>query len=82
MNVPSLPPVRRPALSNEEWYSKIQQTVAWLVRAIAFWLAIALPFLYLPLLVGGFEARAEMFAFAGLVVLNLVALVVGHEYRR
>lgn len=82
MNVPSLPTFQTPALRNEEWFRNVRQTLAWVMRAIAFWLAIALPFLYLPLLVDGFGGRAEMFAFVGLVVLNLVALVVGHEYRR
>lgn len=82
MDVPTLPPVRNPAASTENWLANVQQTLGWLVRATAFWLAIALPFLYLPLVLGGLAGRAELLAFAGLVVLNLVALVIGHGYRR
>lgn len=60
----------------------LQTVLAWSIRATAFWLAIVLPFLYLPLLLGGLDTQAEQLAFVGLLVLNVVALVAGHEYRR
>lgn len=82
MNVPSLPRIPTTVAPNEEWIRKAQAKLAWLSRAVAFWLAIALPFLYLPLLAGGLDGKAEAFAFVGLMVVNLVALVVGHEYGR
>lgn len=82
MNVPSLPTPLEPALPHGDWLTNVQQTLSWLVRATGFWLAVVLPFLYLPLLLRGFGGRGELLAFAGLVVLNAVALVVGHEYRR
>lgn len=51
------------------------------LRAGAFWAAIVLPFLYLPLLVGGL-AGSELVAFFGLMAANAVALLVGHDYGR
>lgn len=51
------------------------------VRAVAFWSAIVLPFLHIPLLVAGPSTRAEFFAFGGLVGLNLVALRLGYQHR-
>ena len=51
-----------------------------LVRVVAFWTAVILPFLYLPLLFGGLEGDATLFA--GLLVLNAVTLLLGHDYRR
>ena len=50
-----------------------------LVRAVSFWTAVVLPFLYLPLLFGGLEGNATLFG--GLLVLNAVALFLGHDYR-
>jgi formate-dependent nitrite reductase membrane component NrfD len=52
------------------------------VRGIAFWIAIALPFLYVPLLASGLESSAVRLAFVALVVCNVVALLVGHPYAR
>lgn len=49
------------------------------VRAVAFWVAVALPFCYLPLLVGGLGG-GELTLLAALVVANALALVVGHEH--
>lgn len=57
-------------------------TVAWGVRAVGFWLAVIIPFLYLPLVYRGFTSQIAILAFVGLVLLNVVALVVGHGYRR
>ncbi|MDQ2054737.1 hypothetical protein [Halobellus sp. H-GB7] len=49
------------------------------VRFVSFWAAVALPFLYLPLLAGGLEG-SEPNAFVALLAVNAVALVVGHSY--
>lgn len=51
------------------------------LEATAFWTAVVLPFLYLPLLAGGFTGN-DPYAFAALLVVNLVALLGGHGYRR
>jgi hypothetical protein len=47
----------------------------------AFWGAIALPFLYLPLLASGLESETSLTAFLVLVGLNVLMLMVGHSYR-
>lgn len=51
-----------------------------LLQATAFWSAVAMPFLYLPLLVGGLTG-GEAVTFIGLLFLNVVALVLGHGHR-
>lgn len=50
------------------------------VRFVAFWTAALLPFAYLPLLASGVVERHPA-AFGVLVCCNLVAFVVGHDYR-
>ncbi len=52
------------------------------VRGIAFWTAIALPFLYVPLLASGLQSSSVRTVFAVLVACNAVALLVGHSYAR
>ncbi len=52
------------------------------IRGVAFWTAIALPFLYLPLLATGLQSSAVRTAFGVLVLANAVALLVGHSYAR
>lgn len=52
------------------------------VSAVAFWLAIALPALYLPLLLAGLSTVPDLAAFLGLFGLHLAALVGGRSYRR
>jgi len=52
------------------------------IRGIAFWIAIALPFLYVPLLASGLQSSPVRIVFAALVVCNAVALLVGHPYAR
>jgi len=49
------------------------------VKRIAFWLAIALPAGYAPLLASGLDGRTSALLGA-LVVCNLVCLLVGHDY--
>jgi hypothetical protein len=51
------------------------------VRFVGFWAAVALPFLYVPLLFDGIDG-GRVLVFLGLLVANAVALVVGHDYRR
>jgi hypothetical protein len=53
--------------------------VATPVRFVAFWLAIALPFLYVPLLYGGLTGE-QTTVFGSLLALNAVALLVGHGH--
>lgn len=51
------------------------------VEAAAFWLGVALPFAYLPVLAFGIE-QAAVLPLVGLLAANLVALAVGHGYGR
>lgn len=50
------------------------------VRVVGFWTAIALPFVYVPLLATGLETVAETAVFFALLAANLVALAIGHSY--
>ena len=52
------------------------------VEAVGFWSAVALPFLYLPLLFTGIASQGELLTFLGLLALNLAALLAGHGYKR
>jgi hypothetical protein len=57
------------------------QLVAAPLRFVGFWLAVALPFLYVPLLVGGLSG-GQLQVFVGLLGLNVLALLFGHSYGR
>lgn len=46
----------------------------------AFWTAVALPFLYVPLLVGGVSTSGEFLALVTLLGLHFVALYLGQDY--
>jgi len=52
------------------------------LRGFAFWLAVMLPFTYLPLLAVGIDSTSRLLAFVVLVACNVGALVVGHGHRR
>jgi hypothetical protein len=45
-----------------------------------FWSAVALPFVYVPMLAGGLTASQQS-TFALLLAAHAVALVAGHDYR-
>lgn len=51
------------------------------LRFVSFWAAVALPFLYLPLLVSGLDGQ-ETLVFGLLLTLNALALVAGHSHRQ
>ena len=52
------------------------------VSALSFWGAIALPSVYLPLLVFGIDSTEGLTTFLLLFGLHLVALFGGRRYRR
>jgi hypothetical protein len=52
------------------------------LEVVGFWSAVALPFLYVPLLFTGISSQAELLTFLGLLVLNLAALLAGHGHKR
>lgn len=51
------------------------------IEAAAFWTAIALPFLHVPLLWRGIQTNQEVAVFFGLLLLNIVAFVIGHGHK-
>lgn len=55
------------------------QLIAAPLTFVSFWAAVALPFLYIPLLYRGLTG-SEGLVFAGLLALNVLTLVVGHGY--
>jgi len=53
------------------------------VTAVAFWSAVALPFLHVPLLLAtGLSSESTSTAFLVLLGLNVFALLVGHPHYR
>ena len=52
------------------------------VKAGAFWAAVLLPFCTLGLLASGLETPTGYALLAALLAGNVLALVVGHNYRR
>jgi hypothetical protein len=52
------------------------------VKRIAFWTAIALPFLHVSLLTTGLDSPETQIAFVALVALNVGALLLGHPHNR
>ena len=51
------------------------------IRATAFYGAIGLPALYLPLIISGIESATGLLVFLGLFVLHVAALIGGRTYR-
>lgn len=50
------------------------------LSALAFWSAIALPLLYVPLLAAGLGTTQDLLLFLGLFALHLGALAGGRSY--
>jgi len=50
------------------------------VQKTAFWVAVCVPFLYLPLVFVAPSTITDMFG--ELVTLNVLALVLGHSYQK
>lgn len=57
-----------------------QPALAASIRATAFWVAVVLPFLYVPLLLTGLEGGSTTTAFALLLLANVLALLLGHSH--
>ncbi|RKD93975.1 hypothetical protein [Halopiger aswanensis] len=49
---------------------------------LSFWVAIALPFIHLPLLAQGLGDPSVTFTFFALLAGNVLALYVGHGYNQ
>ena len=57
-------------------------TIAKPVRVASFWLAIVLPFVYLPLLLNGLSTTGQTLTFFGLLIANVALLYTGHAHRQ
>ena len=51
------------------------------VRTLAFWSAIVLPCIYLPLFATGLSSGAKRHAFVVLLALNYLAFLAGYDHR-
>lgn len=71
---------RTERLTNALPLAESRRLLAMPVQALAFWAAIAMPALYVPMLWDGLGAN-ESLLFVGLVLANALALLVGHEYK-
>lgn len=60
--------------------NRVEHYVRAVVARIGFWLAITLPFLYIPLLVTGLETPPMIEAFIFLLVLHAGTVYVGQWY--
>jgi hypothetical protein len=52
------------------------------LQFVGFWVAVSLPFVHLPLLANGLDGLENALLFVGLLVLNLLALLVGHGHEQ
>lgn len=60
--------------------NRLRSTLAAGIQFVGFWLAVILPFAYLPLLYADLAWAGS--GFFGLLAVNLLALLVGHDYNR
>lgn len=77
----SSPPITDPRFIQEVLRDRsIAERVVKPLKRFAFWTAVVLPFLHLPLLATGLDSRSLTVAFVALVALNVSALWIGHPY--
>jgi len=76
MSTPSITDL--PSLPADGDDASLRKVLLWPVHRLAFWAAVVLPFLYLPLLATGLETETQTIAFVVLLACNVVALVLGH----
>lgn len=75
-------PVRdTPADAARGFRTALRRSVLAPLRFLAFWAAVLLPLVYLPLLHGGLSG-GEPTVLGALLAVNVAALVVGHGYRK
>lgn len=69
------------SLSNDQTaHGRILADLSEPLSAVAFWSAIALPLLYVPLLAAGLGTVQDLLLFLGLFALHLVALFAGRSH--
>ncbi|MFA9517783.1 hypothetical protein ACERIT_11285 [Halopenitus sp. H-Gu1] len=65
--------------SNTTLPTRLRRRTGERLRAIAFWVAVLLPLTYLPVL-HGIVVDASPRLFVGLLALNVVSAIIGHEH--
>ncbi|MCU4925410.1 hypothetical protein OB905_05325 [Halobacteria archaeon AArc-dxtr1] len=55
-------------------------TLTRLITATGFWVGALLPLVYLPVFVAGIDSATRFSMLLALLLVNVLALIVGHEY--
>ena len=76
---PSTPEAER---QSDGQRSRVGRSVKRPIQFLSFWIAIALPFVHLPLLAQGLGSATATLTFLSLLGLNAVALYVGHGHNQ
>jgi hypothetical protein len=63
-------------------YRRVRESLLTRIKRAAFWAAVVLPFLHVPLIATGLDHAVTQVAFVALLVANVIALLVGHQYQR
>lgn len=63
-----------------EFHHRFVRSLKGPAQFLSFWIAIALPFVHLPLLAQGLGDPTVTLTFAALLVANVFALYAGHGY--
>jgi len=74
--------IHDPADTSPRWSSISIESLATPISAIAFWLAIAIPALYVPLIATGVDGPGELGLFFGVFGFHLLSLFLGRSYRQ
>ncbi|WP_135667686.1 hypothetical protein [Halorhabdus rudnickae] len=81
-STPSIAETGPPADAQSAQSTRSRRPLLEPIRGVAFWTAIALPFVQLPLIVSGLGEPTTAIAFLALLAVNVFALYVGHAYHR
>jgi len=69
----------RPSIFHDA-FARAWRSVKEFTQGFAFWSAIGLPFISVPLLLTGLGTTGETMAFLGLLVANVLALIIGRGH--
>ncbi|WP_394740742.1 hypothetical protein [Natronococcus roseus] len=78
----SITPADPDASTPERYRRRFVRSVKGPAQFVAFWAAITLPFVHLPLLARGLGDPNVLLAFSVLLGVNVLTLYVGHEHNQ
>ncbi|WP_254521720.1 hypothetical protein [Natrinema caseinilyticum] len=78
----SIAPSSPEAETQPERRHRLVRSIKGPTQFLSFWVAIALPFVHLPLLAQGLGDPAVTLTFFALLLVNVFALYLGHGYNR